>query len=225
MNRRLTGRIAGAATVLALAGGGVAVAASNSTDSPTPAPPDAPYAVDPQAPGPPPGMPGRWHGGSDGPHPAGPGGSARGFGFGPPGGGVGPGELTETAARYLGLTEEQLHERLRDGRSLAEVASAEGRSVDGLEEAIVAAAAERLDRAVDDGWLGPKARDAALERLRDHVDELVAGTPPAGRPGRPHLRFKGECVPGEARASRARAGRAGARRADRREAGREGSGD
>jgi hypothetical protein len=133
MNRRLTGRaLAGAAAVVVLAGGGVAVAAGTSGKSSTtpgtttaPTPPDRPGFAGPRGPGGP------------------------GFGFG------GPGlEFGSAAADYLGLELEELRERVADGRSLAEIARAEGKSVDGLEEALVAA-------------------------FREHVDELVTATPPS----------------------------------------------
>lgn len=137
MNRRLTGRaLAGAAAVLVLAGGGVAVAAGTngkSSTSTTTTPGDT--AARPTPPAPPSG-PG---------HPGGPGGP------GPIGG---PGlEFGSAAADYLGLDAEELREQLMDGRSLAEIARAEGKSVEGLEEALVAA-------------------------FREHVDELVNATPP-----------------------------------------------
>jgi hypothetical protein len=169
MNRRLTARVAGAATVLALAGGGVAYAAGTGTTTT----PNAPTQTELQAP-PSGGMPGRPPG--DRGH--------RGFGFGHGLGFGARGDLARTAAGYLGLSERALGEQLRAGRSLADVARAQGKSVEGLQEAIVAAATTRLNRAVDDGWLGARARDQILKELRDRVSELVSATPPAGRPPR-----------------------------------------
>src|SRR5688572_23251297 len=57
------------------------------------------------------------------------------------------------AAAYLELTESELRTALEDGRTLADVAEAEGKSVDGLVAALVSAARERLDEAVEDGRL------------------------------------------------------------------------
>lgn len=94
---------------------------------------------------------------------------------------IGPG--IEAAADYLGLTDAQLRERLHDGRTLAQVARAEGKSVDGLEQAIVDAAEADLDRAIADGDLTDAERDEMLEHLRDHVDDLVAGKGPRGPGG------------------------------------------
>jgi hypothetical protein len=126
-----------------------------------------------------------------------------GFGAGPHvrmHGPIGPG--LDAAADYLGLTRAQLGRRLANGRSLAQIARAEGKSVDGLEQAIVDAASEQLDRAVADGDLTDEQRDQMLRRLREHVDELVAGRLPGprlhhrGGPGGPGdergFHFRGE---------------------------------
>ncbi|HEU4703018.1 MAG TPA: hypothetical protein VFS37_11095 [Conexibacter sp.] len=115
------------------------------------------------------------------------GGPGHGHGFGGPGGpGRGPfGAGLDAAAGYLGLTEAQLARRLRNGSTLAQVARAQGKSVDGLAQALVDAAKRRLDRAVDDGHLTDQQRDRILRELKEHVDELVNGRAPGplGRHG------------------------------------------
>jgi hypothetical protein len=88
----------------------------------------------------------------------------------------GPGEHLSAAASYLGLTEDQLIERLNDGRSLADLARAEDKSVDGLKQAIVDEAKKDLDEAVADGDLTQDEADAILERLRARIDDFVNGT-------------------------------------------------
>src|SRR5690349_12647217 len=67
--------------------------------------------------------------GGHGPKP--PGGPGRGFGPGRGGMRHGFGGL-DSAAKYLGLSEEQLRTQLRDGKSLADVAKAQNKPVDGL---------------------------------------------------------------------------------------------
>jgi hypothetical protein len=79
------------------------------------------------------------------------------------------------AADFLGLTESELRTALHeDGQTLAEVAEAEGKSVDGLVTALVTAARERLDEAVEDGRLTEAQRTELLadaeERIRDVVE-------------------------------------------------------
>jgi hypothetical protein len=88
--------------------------------------------------------------------------------------------LLEPAADYLGLEEEALRDRLSDGDSLAEIAEAEGKSVEGLVDALVAAARERLD----DGRLDESEREEMVERIRERVEDLVQGALPGrGRHG------------------------------------------
>jgi lambda repressor-like predicted transcriptional regulator len=115
-----------------------------------------------------------------------------GLGFGPrrPGFGIGPlgpphkgilpgglpgGDLMETAADYLGMDWADIHKALRDGRSLADLAKDQGKSVDGLEEALRDALRKDADRAVADGVLTQEQADRLVERLGGVVDKFVEG--------------------------------------------------
>ena len=77
------------------------------------------------------------------------------------------------AAAYLGLTREALRAELRKGQSLAQIARARGKSVDGLVAAMVAPLKERLDKAVANERLTPQRADAFLERVTNRVERLV----------------------------------------------------
>ena len=57
------------------------------------------------------------------------------------------------AASYLGLTVDQLRTQLESGKSLAQVAQAQGKSVSGLKAALIADAKSHLAEAVADGRL------------------------------------------------------------------------
>jgi polyhydroxyalkanoate synthesis regulator phasin len=103
-----------------------------------------------------------------------------GLGFGPPGHdrmfgpGLFPGaDLLDTAAGYLGMDEAEVREALRDGKSLAELAKDEGKSVEGLEQALRDELRKDADRAVDDGVLTKESADRLVEKLSACVDELV----------------------------------------------------
>ena len=85
------------------------------------------------------------------------------------------------AAEYLGLTEAELFEQLREGKSLAEVAEAAGKPVDGLKQAILEGAKSALDEAVANERLTQAQADAVYERLQDFIDELVNGSLPGPR--------------------------------------------
>jgi len=63
--------------------------------------------------------------------------------------GFGFGDAVSTAAEYLGVTEDELREALQNGRSLADVAEAEDKSVEGLEQALVGQATTKLDDIVN----------------------------------------------------------------------------
>jgi hypothetical protein len=89
----------------------------------------------------------------------------------------------DAAASYLGLTEDQLQSRLRSGKTFAEIAKGQNKSVSGLEDALVKEAQDRLDQAVKDGRLSKAQEQQILSGLRQHVDELVNGKVPD------HLRF------------------------------------
>lgn len=107
------------------------------------------------------------------------------MGFGMHGRGMhmrGGAHLTAAAA-YLGLDVSSLVEKLRSGSSLADVAKAQGKSVDGLKDAILAEAKTNLDQAVKDGRITDAQRDAALERLTSNLDDIVTRTGSMGRYG------------------------------------------
>lgn len=94
-------------------------------------------------------------------------------GLGRPGGGHHGFVDLSTAASYLGLTENELRTNLQDGSTLAEVAKAKGKSVDGLIAAMVAAAKADLAQAVADGRLTEAQRTAIAADLEDRITDAV----------------------------------------------------
>jgi hypothetical protein len=91
----------------------------------------------------------------------------------------------DSAAAYIGITEAQLRTELESGKSLAQVAQAHGKSVDGLIGALVAAAKDKLDKAVSAGRLTKAQETEMLGLLKDRVTSLVNGK---GGLGEPHFR-------------------------------------
>jgi polyhydroxyalkanoate synthesis regulator phasin len=83
------------------------------------------------------------------------------------------GEKLSAAADYLGLTEAELRTKLNAGRTLADIAKARGKSVDGLKQAILDEAEKKLDQLVEDGELTQAEADEMLARMKSHIDELV----------------------------------------------------
>jgi hypothetical protein len=83
------------------------------------------------------------------------------------------GERLSAAADYLGLTQAELRTKLSSGRTLANIAKARGKSVDGLKQAILDDAKAKLDAAVKEGKLTQAEADEIYARMKSHVDDLV----------------------------------------------------
>ena len=81
----------------------------------------------------------------------------------------------DAAASYLGLTEAQLDSRVEQGKTLAEIAKAQGKSVDGLKAALVKDANDKLDAAVKAGRLTKADEQRVLQDLQARIDDLVNG--------------------------------------------------
>jgi hypothetical protein len=117
-------------------------------------------------------------------------------GFGGPGG---PGfarpaiaNEVAAAAKYLGLSEADLRTKLRDGQSLADIAKAQSKDVEGLKTAILDAAKADLDKAVADKKLTQSQADDIYNGLKSHIDDVVNADVKLrhfGGPGGPGFRF------------------------------------
>lgn len=117
------------------------------------------------------------------PNPAGKGGP--GFGFGGPGfgrGGFGmQGDHLAAAATYLGLTPADLRTKMQGGQTLAAIATAAGKTRDGLIQALVADAKTAVEKAKTDGKLTADQATQIENGLTDRITKLVDSTAPAGR--------------------------------------------
>ena len=111
--------------------------------------------------------------------PDGPFGHRFGFGLGPDGG-FG---ILDTAATYLGLSEDALRTAL-DGKTLAQVAKDRGKSVSGLVAALVAAEDKRIDEAVGSGRLTKDQAASLKAGVEERMQALVNGE----LPDRDHFR-------------------------------------
>src|SRR5436190_1021945 len=104
----------------------------------------------------------------------------------------------DAAASYLGLTEAQLRTQLENGKTLAQVAKDQGKSADGLIDALVADAKKHLDDAVTDGRITQAQEDQVLSDLKQRITDQVNGTAPRffERPGfEPGPRLQNANVP------------------------------
>lgn len=96
------------------------------------------------------------------------------------------GVVMDAAAEYLGISESALATARHDGKSLAQIAIDHGKSVAGLQQALVTAFKADLDQAVAAGRLTDAQATQALATFQSHVQTLVSRTatgPMAGRGG------------------------------------------
>ena len=97
---------------------------------------------------------------------------------GGPGGGLLAGEVLKTTAAYLQIPLADLQADLKGGKTLAQEATAKGKTPAGLIAALTDAAKSNLDAAVAAGWLTQKQADAVLEGVTDGITDLVNNGPP-----------------------------------------------
>jgi hypothetical protein len=119
------------------------------------------------------------------------------FHRGGPGGPGGPIRAgVGAAAKYLGLTDQQLIGQIRSGKSLADIAGDKNKSVDGLKSAIKDSVKSDLDADVKAGRLTQSQENAIVGKLDGRLDDLVnhkgfigperglhRGGPLVGKPG------------------------------------------
>lgn len=121
--------------------------------------------------------------GSPGPSgPSGPSASATASGYGPMagfagmhGGMFGETPMLTTVAQYLGIGQTDLRAQLQTGKSLADVAQAQGKSVTGLEDAIIAAAKANIEA---NTALSADQKTAILAQVQSRVATMVTADHP-----------------------------------------------
>jgi hypothetical protein len=108
-------------------------------------------------------------------------------GFGPPGPGGPRVGFMDDFAKALGISEEKLFAELREGKTLAAIAKANGKSLDDVKVEVKKAATERLDADVKAGRITDTQRDEILS----HFDDMLDHFGEFGRFDRGHHGFPG----------------------------------
>jgi hypothetical protein len=95
-----------------------------------------------------------------------------------------PASFLNAVSDYLGVTNAELRTARENGTSLATLATQQGKSVDGLKQAIYDAANADLDEAVAAGRITSAQETEMLSGLQSHLDDIVdlTGPPPLGPP-------------------------------------------
>jgi hypothetical protein len=92
--------------------------------------------------------------------------------------------FVKPAASYLGMQPAALMKQLKAKKTLASIAAAKGKSVDGLKDAIVADEQRHLDAQVTAGRLTQEEADARIADFTEHrVDDIVSKPLPANGGG------------------------------------------
>lgn len=96
----------------------------------------------------------------------------------PPGG---PGQDLADAATFLGISQSTLQTDLQNGRTLAQVAQAQGKTVADLKTYLTSQLKTRLDKAVAANQLTSQHETTILNNASSRLDGLINGTFPAHR--------------------------------------------
>ena len=116
-----------------------------------------------------------------------------GLAFGPRGGERGPMggvQMMDAAAAALGMSVDDLTTQLKDGKSLADVAAAQGISTDKLTSDLLGQVKAQLDSLVSSGKITQDQADNIYTQTQDNIDQIVSGQQgfvgrgaPGGAPG------------------------------------------
>lgn len=88
-------------------------------------------------------------------------------------GGGGKYLIKEAAAEVLGLTEDEVHDALRDGQTLAELAEAQDMSVEDFRSALLDAVTADLQAKLDAGDITQEEFDEATAQLNENIDDII----------------------------------------------------
>jgi len=88
-------------------------------------------------------------------------------------GGGGKYLIKEAAAEVLGLSEDELIAALMDGQTLAQIAEAQGMSVDDFSAALVTAVTADLQAKLDAGEITQEEFDSVTADLETRIDEII----------------------------------------------------
>jgi predicted DNA-binding protein YlxM (UPF0122 family) len=100
----------------------------------------------------------------------------------------GPWDILQTVAETLGLTPEDLRSEIEGGKTLGEVAEAQGVDTQAIVDAVHAQVTEMVQEAVDSGRLTQDQADRILERLEEFDGESLSSLGMPLGPGGPGMR-------------------------------------
>lgn len=94
--------------------------------------------------------------------------------------------IAGAAAQVLGMEKEALVEELKAGKSLAQIAEAQGMGVEEFTQALLEQIKVQLDELVAAGKLTPEQAERLFQKAQQHIHRIVNAHLPPGGPCRPH---------------------------------------
>lgn len=88
----------------------------------------------------------------------------------------------EIACEILGLTQEELMEKMQEDTTLVDIAAEQGLSEEEFKDALLVAMTAEIEQQVSDGTLTQEQADAMLEQLQEMIEsgQFMMGGPPGG---------------------------------------------
>ena len=85
-------------------------------------------------------------------------------------------------SEVLGLTPEEIKSQLQDGKTMADIAAAQGFTEEELKDAMLAAMTEQLQQKVAEGIITQEQADRILERMQERAEDGMRFGPRIGHP-------------------------------------------
>jgi hypothetical protein len=111
--------------------------------------------------------------------------------------------VLKAVAGYLGLSDDKLRGQLESGKSLADIATAQGKPVSGLKDTILTAVTTQINAAK---WINAAQKSALITDVKSHLGDIVnatctSGGSPSGSPSGSSSSWSGGSPSGSASAS------------------------
>ena len=102
------------------------------------------------------------------------------------------GEMVKKLAKYLGISEEDLKSEIRSGKTLAEIAKENGKSVKDLVNFFTSEVKEHLSEALKDGRITQQRYNEILKNAQQRIEEMINGKMSSGKMPFGHFGIRGE---------------------------------
>ena len=101
------------------------------------------------------------------------------------------GEMVEKLAKYLGISEEDLKNEIRSGKTLAEIAKENGKSVNDLTNFFMSEVKEHLQTALKERRITQQRYDEVLKNVQQRIEEMINGKMPSFKMPFGHFGMRG----------------------------------